>query len=85
MLVLNYEQKQLVIILSFFFFNFLILIILLSIENGHNPMWNETCDFIVKNPNFAFLRFEVQDEDMFGEKNFIGQAVYPVNINTIHI
>lgn len=26
------------------------------------------------------LRFEVQDEDMFGEPNFIGQAVYPVSI-----
>lgn len=25
------------------------------------------------------LRFEVQDEDMFGEPNFIGQAVFPVN------
>lgn len=52
---------------------------LISTENGHNPMWNESCEFIVKNSHFAMLRFEVQDEDMFGEKNFIGQTVYPVS------
>lgn len=55
------------------------LIAFCSAENGHNPIWNETCEFLVKNPNFAMLRFEVQDEDMFGEPNFIGQAVYPVS------
>lgn len=38
------------------------------------------CEFIVKNPPLAFMRFEVQDEDMFGESNFIGQAVYPVSL-----
>lgn len=52
---------------------------LLHPENGHNPIWNETCEFLVKNPHFAMLRFEVQDEDMFGEPNFIAQAVYPVS------
>lgn len=51
-----------------------------AVENGHNPIWNESCEFIVKNPNFAMLRFEVQDEDMFGEPNFIGQAVFPVSM-----
>ena len=30
------------------------------------------------NPNFAFIRFVVQDEDMFGDSNFIGQATYSV-------
>ncbi|GAB0091623.1 1-phosphatidylinositol 4,5-bisphosphate phosphodiesterase gamma [Sergentomyia squamirostris] len=48
-------------------------------DNGFNPIWNEICEFHVKNPHFAMLRFEVQDEDMFGEPNFIGQAVFPVN------
>lgn len=48
-------------------------------DNGFNPMWNEICEFHVQNPAFAMLRFEVQDEDMFGEKNFLGQAVFPVN------
>ncbi|XP_055596548.1 1-phosphatidylinositol 4,5-bisphosphate phosphodiesterase gamma-1 isoform X2 [Uranotaenia lowii] len=48
-------------------------------DNGFNPIWNEICEFRVINPYFAMLRFEVQDEDMFGEPNFIGQAVYPIN------
>lgn len=48
-------------------------------DNGFNPIWNEMCEFHVKNPDFALLRFEVQDEDMFGEPNFMGQAVFPVN------
>lgn len=42
-------------------------------------MWNETCEFTVRNPHLALLRFEVQDEDMFGEPNFIGQATFPLN------
>ncbi|XP_053689407.1 1-phosphatidylinositol 4,5-bisphosphate phosphodiesterase gamma-1 isoform X2 [Sabethes cyaneus] len=48
-------------------------------DNGFNPFWKEVCEFKVKNPDFAMLRFEVQDEDMFGEPNFIGQAVFPIN------
>lgn len=44
-------------------------------------MWNESCDFEVINPYFAFIRFVVQDEDMFGDSNFIGQATYPVRTN----
>lgn len=42
-------------------------------------MWNETCEFTVRNSHLAMLRFEVQDEDMFGEPNFIGQATFPIN------
>ncbi|XP_055537680.1 1-phosphatidylinositol 4,5-bisphosphate phosphodiesterase gamma-1 isoform X2 [Wyeomyia smithii] len=48
-------------------------------DNGFNPFWKEVCEFKVVNPGLAMLRFEVQDEDMFGEPNFIGQAVFPVN------
>ncbi|KAG8222263.1 hypothetical protein J437_LFUL001461 [Ladona fulva] len=47
-------------------------------DNGFNPVWNDICDFDVLNPHFALLRFLVQDEDMFGDSNFIGQATYPV-------
>nr|XP_033323937.1 1-phosphatidylinositol 4,5-bisphosphate phosphodiesterase gamma-1 isoform X2 [Megalopta genalis] len=47
-------------------------------DNGFNPMWNESCEFEVANPYLAFIRFVVQDEDMFGDSNFIGQATYPV-------
>lgn len=49
-------------------------------DNGFNPKWNEEiCEFVVANKHFALLRFLVQDEDMFGEPNFIGQATYPVS------
>ncbi|XP_069674413.1 1-phosphatidylinositol 4,5-bisphosphate phosphodiesterase gamma-1 isoform X2 [Periplaneta americana] len=47
-------------------------------DNGFNPVWNEICGFNVINPHFALLRFVIQDEDMFGDSNFIGQATYPV-------
>ncbi|XP_068087156.1 1-phosphatidylinositol 4,5-bisphosphate phosphodiesterase gamma-1-like [Anabrus simplex] len=47
-------------------------------DNGFNPFWNEICEFVVCNPYFALLRFVVQDEDMFGDANFIGQGTYPV-------
>ncbi|XP_044272158.1 1-phosphatidylinositol 4,5-bisphosphate phosphodiesterase gamma-1 isoform X2 [Tribolium madens] len=48
-------------------------------DNGFNPRWmEEVVEFPVYNPYFALLRFLVQDEDVFGEPNFIGQATYPV-------
>lgn len=31
-------------------------------DNGFNPIWNEICEFRVKNSALALLRFEVQDE-----------------------
>lgn len=31
-------------------------------DNGLNPIWNEICEFRVKNSALALLRFEVQDE-----------------------
>ena len=42
-------------------------------------MWNEGCEFDIVNPDLALLRFVAQDEDVFGDPNFIGQAVFPVN------
>lgn len=47
-------------------------------DNGFNPVWNEVCEFDIINPDLALLRFVVQDEDMFGDPNFLGQATYPV-------
>lgn len=55
------------------------IILKLTADNGFNPMWNETCEFEIFNPYFALIRFLVQDEDMFGDSNFIGQATYPVS------
>ena len=47
-------------------------------DNGFNPVWNEGCEFEIINPDMALLRFVAQDEDVFGDPNFIGQAVFPV-------
>ena len=48
-------------------------------ENGFNPVWNEGCEFELLNPDLALLRFCVQDEDVFGDPNFIGQFVVPIS------
>ena len=50
----------------------------IRVDNGLNPVWNETCEFDVINPDVALLRFVVQDEDMFGDPNFLGQANFPI-------
>lgn len=50
-------------------------------DNGLNPMWKEN-NFVVFDllcPDLALIRFVVQDEDTFGEPNFLGQATYPVS------
>lgn len=47
-------------------------------DNGFNPVWKETSEFEIMNPAVAFIRFVVNDEDMFGDSNFIGQATYSV-------
>ena len=49
-----------------------------SVDNGFNPVWNETCEFDIVNPELAMIRIVVQDEDMFGDPNFVGQATFPV-------
>ena len=48
-------------------------------DNGFNPVWNEGCEFEVFNPDLALIRFVAQDEDVFGDPNFIGQATFPVS------
>ncbi|KAJ2954035.1 hypothetical protein O0L34_g2246 [Tuta absoluta] len=47
-------------------------------DNGINPIWNDIIEFDVANPDLALIRFLVQDEDMFGDPNLIGQATYPL-------
>ena len=49
-----------------------------KVDNGFNPVWNEPFDFDIINPAVAMIRFIVQDEDMFGDPNFLGQATYPI-------
>ena len=40
--------------------------------------WNEEVSFNVDMRDLASLRFIVQDEDMFGDANTIGQNVFPL-------
>ena len=52
--------------------------VFILVDNGFNPVWNETCEFDIVNPDLAMIRFVIQDEDMFGDPNFLGQAAFPV-------
>uniref|UniRef100_A0A674JC94 1-phosphatidylinositol 4,5-bisphosphate phosphodiesterase gamma n=1 Tax=Terrapene triunguis TaxID=2587831 RepID=A0A674JC94_9SAUR len=48
-------------------------------DNGLNPLWpQKPFNFQVSNPDFAFLRFVVYEEDMFSDENFLAQATFPV-------
>ena len=47
-------------------------------DNGFNPVWNNSFDFQVHNPDLALLRFIIYDMDIFGDSNFIGQYTIPV-------
>uniref|UniRef100_A0A8C5RTT0 Phosphoinositide phospholipase C n=1 Tax=Laticauda laticaudata TaxID=8630 RepID=A0A8C5RTT0_LATLA len=48
-------------------------------DNGLNPLWlHKQFIFDINNPQFAFLRFVVYEEDMFSDPNFLAQATFPV-------
>uniref|UniRef100_K7FNW0 Phosphoinositide phospholipase C n=1 Tax=Pelodiscus sinensis TaxID=13735 RepID=K7FNW0_PELSI len=48
-------------------------------DNGLNPTWLlKQFVFDINNPEFAFLRFVVYEEDMFSDPNFLAQATFPV-------
>ncbi|NXN81627.1 PLCG1 phosphodiesterase, partial [Bombycilla garrulus] len=48
-------------------------------DNGLNPLWTpKQFHFQVSNPEFAFLRFVVYEEDMFSDENFLAQATFLV-------
>lgn len=51
-------------------------------DNGFRPTWGEEFRFTVNMPELAHLRFVVQDEDMFGDPNTIGQNCYPLGTKT---
>lgn len=49
------------------------------VDNGLNPVWPaKVFHFQISNPEFAFLRFVVYEEDMFSDQNFLAQATFPV-------
>lgn len=50
-------------------------------DNGLNPVWKAPADaavFAVYEPELTFLRFVVNEEDMFSDPNFLAQATFPV-------
>ncbi|KAM8967646.1 1-phosphatidylinositol 4,5-bisphosphate phosphodiesterase gamma-1-like isoform 2-T2 [Pelodytes ibericus] len=48
-------------------------------DNGLNPVWlMKQFVFDINNPDLAFLRFVLYDEDMFSDPNFLAQATFPV-------
>ncbi|XP_063816322.1 1-phosphatidylinositol 4,5-bisphosphate phosphodiesterase gamma-1 isoform X2 [Pseudophryne corroboree] len=45
------------------------------VDNGLNPFWpQKSFQFLIANPEFAFLRFVVYEQDMFSDQNFLAQA-----------
>ncbi|XP_068428822.1 1-phosphatidylinositol 4,5-bisphosphate phosphodiesterase delta-4 [Clinocottus analis] len=46
-------------------------------NNGFNPVWNETLNFVVHAPELALVRFEVEDYDKASRNDFIGQFTLP--------
>uniref|UniRef100_A0A8C3ADY5 Phosphoinositide phospholipase C n=1 Tax=Cyclopterus lumpus TaxID=8103 RepID=A0A8C3ADY5_CYCLU len=46
-------------------------------NNGFNPVWNETLNFVVHAPELALVRFEVEDYDKASRNDFIGQLTLP--------
>lgn len=50
-------------------------------DNGLNPVWKTPAEpivFSVYEPELTFLRFVVNEEDMFSDPNFLAQAMFPV-------
>ncbi|XP_037542226.1 1-phosphatidylinositol 4,5-bisphosphate phosphodiesterase delta-4 isoform X2 [Nematolebias whitei] len=47
------------------------------INNGFNPVWNETLNFNVHTPELALVRFVVEDYDKASRNDFLGQFTLP--------
>ncbi|XP_056321647.1 1-phosphatidylinositol 4,5-bisphosphate phosphodiesterase delta-4 [Danio aesculapii] len=48
-------------------------------NNGFNPYWNESVQFIVHTPELALVRFVVEDHDKTSRNDFIGQYTLPLS------
>ncbi|XP_077436235.1 1-phosphatidylinositol 4,5-bisphosphate phosphodiesterase delta-4 [Vanacampus margaritifer] len=46
-------------------------------NNGFNPVWNQTLNFVIHTPDLALIRFEVEDYDKTSKNDFIGQYTLP--------
>ncbi|XP_070770198.1 1-phosphatidylinositol 4,5-bisphosphate phosphodiesterase delta-4 isoform X1 [Enoplosus armatus] len=46
-------------------------------NNGFNPVWNETLNFVIHAPELALVRFVVEDYDKASRNDFMGQFTLP--------
>ncbi|XP_057707966.1 1-phosphatidylinositol 4,5-bisphosphate phosphodiesterase delta-4 isoform X2 [Corythoichthys intestinalis] len=46
-------------------------------NNGFNPVWNQTLNFVIHTPDLAMIRFVVEDYDKTSRNDFIGQYTIP--------
>ncbi|XP_061548740.1 1-phosphatidylinositol 4,5-bisphosphate phosphodiesterase delta-4 [Phycodurus eques] len=46
-------------------------------NNGFNPVWNQTLNFVIHTPHLAMVRFVVEDYDKTSKNDFIGQYTLP--------
>ncbi|KAI5107338.1 1-phosphatidylinositol 4,5-bisphosphate phosphodiesterase delta-4 isoform X1, partial [Silurus meridionalis] len=46
-------------------------------NNGFNPYWNETLQFVIHTPELALVRYVVEDYDKTSRNDFIGQYTIP--------
>uniref|UniRef100_A0A668AS48 Phosphoinositide phospholipase C n=2 Tax=Myripristis murdjan TaxID=586833 RepID=A0A668AS48_9TELE len=46
-------------------------------NNGFNPVWDETLNFVISTPELALVRFVVEDYDKASRNDFIGQFTLP--------
>ncbi|XP_034549331.1 1-phosphatidylinositol 4,5-bisphosphate phosphodiesterase delta-4 [Notolabrus celidotus] len=46
-------------------------------NNGFNPVWNKTLNFVIHTPELALVRFVVEDHDKASRNDFMGQFTLP--------
>ncbi|KAE8299606.1 1-phosphatidylinositol 4,5-bisphosphate phosphodiesterase delta-4 [Larimichthys crocea] len=46
-------------------------------NNGFNPVWNESLNFVIHTPELALVRFVVEDYDKASRNDFMGQFTLP--------
>ena len=48
-------------------------------DNGFNPIWNETAQFLITDSDLCFTKFVIYDEDVAARNDFIAMSVIRLN------